>query len=214
MKAYQLKVTLIDAEPVIWRRFVIPAGTNFQRLHDTIQFAMGWQEAHLFQFEVEEESLQISGDHEAVDEHQFYLKEFKGKVLTEEEDPYRYISKKLQYNMRKAKNVKIDQFLDKYKSITYIYDFGDNWEHLIEVEAVIENYPVGHPTLIDAEGACPPEDVGGVYGYREFLMAWKDPKHSEHEHMREWAESQGYKETIDMKLINRWMEEFLRLKKI
>ena len=34
--------------------------------------------------------------------------------------------------------------------------------------------------------ACPPEDVGGIPGFYEFLEAIKDPKHPEHKSYMEW----------------------------
>lgn len=63
------------------------------------------------------------------------------------------------------------------KAITYVYDFGDDWRHKIELEKIIDDYQFGYPTILEGEGACPPEDVGGIPGYEEFLRVWNDPKH-------------------------------------
>ncbi|WP_391206711.1 plasmid pRiA4b ORF-3 family protein [Psychrobacillus sp. L4] len=73
MKAYQFLITLEEVEPSVWRRFVIPAETTFKRLHDTIQFAMGWQDAHLFEFDFEREQyqLEIVEDEEMYEPHKF-----------------------------------------------------------------------------------------------------------------------------------------------
>ena len=43
-----------------------------------------------------------------------------------------------------------------------------------------------YPWCLDGAGACPPEDVGGTYGYERFLAAIADPAHPEHREMREW----------------------------
>ncbi len=72
-------------------------------------------------------------------------------------------------------------------SFRYDYDFGDGWEHQIEVEAV-RSSPAATPTPVCIEGgrACPPEDCGGPDGYTELLEALKDPGHPRHKELREW----------------------------
>lgn len=73
------------------------------------------------------------------------------------------------------------------KTINYIYDFGDNWEHRIQIGKIIDPVPDDlYPRLIEVVGKCPPEDVGGFPGYCEFLEAIADPKHPEHENLKEW----------------------------
>ncbi len=49
---YLLKIQLLDIEPVIWRRFVVPAGITMDRLHDVIQIVMGWTGSHLHEFTI------------------------------------------------------------------------------------------------------------------------------------------------------------------
>lgn len=65
----------------------------------------------------------------------------------------------------------------------YLYDFGDSWEHEVEV--------VGRggdsPGCVEGEGGCPPEDCGGAPGYEHLLEVLADPGHDEHEHLRVWA---------------------------
>ena len=69
-----------------------------------------------------------------------------------------------------------------------LYDFGDGWEHTIKVERIADAVPgMAYPVLIDATGRCPPEDVGGSWGYAEFLDAIADPAHESHAEMKEWA---------------------------
>ena len=73
------------------------------------------------------------------------------------------------------------------KTICYIYDFGDNWEHVIRVERILDAIPgLTYPRLLKASGACPPEDVGGPWGYAEFLEALADPEHERHRDMVRW----------------------------
>ena len=74
------------------------------------------------------------------------------------------------------------------KTLKYLYDFGDGWEHTIKVERVAEAVPgIAYPVLLDATGRCPPEDVGGPWGYDEFLEALADPDHESHADMKVWA---------------------------
>jgi Plasmid pRiA4b ORF-3-like protein len=62
------------------------------------------------------------------------------------------------------------------KTLRYIYDFGDDWEHTIKVERLGDPLPGAlYPRLIEASGRCPSEDVGGPFGHAEFLE--RDPKH-------------------------------------
>jgi hypothetical protein len=100
------------------------------------------------------------------------------------------------------------------KTLHYIYDFGDNWEHTIKIERLIDPVPgIVYPRLIQALGRCPPEDVGGPPGYEEFLAAIADPDHERHVEMIEWTGFNSYDptyvdvETIDIELtdlVKRW----------
>jgi Plasmid pRiA4b ORF-3-like protein len=66
---------------------------------------------------------------------------------------------------------------------TYLYDFGDGWEHDVDVLGTGSDQ-VG---CVFGEGACPPEDCGGPHGYEQLLMVLADPQDPEHESMRLWA---------------------------
>jgi hypothetical protein len=73
------------------------------------------------------------------------------------------------------------------KTLKYLYDFGDGWEHTIKVERIAEAVPgLAYPRLTEAKGRCPPEDVGGPWGYADFLEAIADPKHERHAELTEW----------------------------
>jgi len=73
------------------------------------------------------------------------------------------------------------------KTVKYLYDFGDGWEHTVKVERITDAVPgLTYPRLINATGRCPPEDVGGPWGYDEFLDALSDPAHENHAEMKGW----------------------------
>ncbi len=213
MKAYQIKIELIASEPLVWRRIIVPAGITFKRLHDTIQFAMGWWDYHLYEFNFPEEKLRIVCDDESFDEWKHYSAKYKTVKPTPKEDSLGIIGRMLETKLKKAQSAKIDKCLEKYTTFEYIYDFGDYWQHQIQIEGVIDDYLFGYPQVLEGAGACPPEDVGGIDGYVEFLTAWDNPKHSEHSSMREWGEGMNY-QSFDIANTNELMKDYLKLKKV
>lgn len=81
--------------------------------------------------------------------------------------------------------------LSEGSRFTYLYDFGDGWEHEIAVEAVLpmppENGPDWSPRLIGGERAAPPEDSGGAPGFMEIVAALSDPADPRHREIRDWV---------------------------
>lgn len=71
--------------------------------------------------------------------------------------------------------------------LRYTYDFGDDWQHEIVVEELLDPDPdVHYPALVATKGACPPEDCGGPWGYAELKEILADPGHEQHQEMLEW----------------------------
>jgi hypothetical protein len=158
---YRLKITVRDCKPPIWRRIVVRADTKLDRLHRVIQTAMGWLDCHLHQFVVGG-VYYGQPDHEGDD--------FGTETLNEK----RYTVTDL------APGAK--------QKFIYEYDFGDSWEHEVLVEQVLPPDPAfKHPVCRGGANACPPEDCGGVSGYYDLLAALADPKHEQHEEMKEWV---------------------------
>jgi hypothetical protein len=90
-------------------------------------------------------------------------------------------------SIESEKGVSLKKALGGIARFTYVYDFGDDWEHIIKLEKVLPpGIDVAVPTCLDGENACPPEDVGGPPGYADFLAALADPNHEEHAAMKEW----------------------------
>lgn len=210
MKAYQIKITLVGSSPLIWRKVIVPADITFKRLHDVIQFSMGWKNYHLYDFNIREENIIITGDEERIAEYEFYSK----MKLTKKNDPHGFIANTLKVKPMLSSKVKIDKYLKEEQNIEYIYDFGDYWKHDITLEKVIDDYQYGYPTCVDADGGCPPEDVGGILGYMEFLDVMNDKNNPEYENLKEWAESQEYEDDFDIVYVNDIMAKQLKLKRI
>jgi hypothetical protein len=85
------------------------------------------------------------------------------------------------------RKVKLGELTDIGARFRYTYDFGDDWEHEILVEDLLDPDPETHyPTLVASKGACPPEDCGGTWGYTNLKAILADPNHDEHQDMLEW----------------------------
>jgi len=174
-KVYQFRIDLRGTKPPIWRRIQVPETYTFWDLHVAIQDAMGWTDSHLHEFEVKDpaygEKVRIGLPDE----------DYGDKIIP---DWKRNIS---------------DFFSPKNPKAYYIYDFGDSWEHLIQLEDVLSrNKKVDYPICVKGKRACPPEDCGGVWGYEEFLDAIQNPKHEEHEEMLEWVGGEFDPEHFDV----------------
>jgi hypothetical protein len=90
------------------------------------------------------------------------------------------------------------------KRFTYVYDFGDNWEHDVVVEKIIGGDSGREPPLcLGGRRHRPPEDCGGPPGYAEFLRAIRDPRHPEHEAKLEWMGGDFDPEEFDIAAANR-----------
>ena len=155
---YQLKVTLLDTRPPVWRRIQVRGDIRLSRLHQVLQIAMGWTDSHLHQFIIDGQYYGEPDD------------EFGMPTVNEQ--------RVLLNQVVHGRNA----------TFHYEYDFGDSWQHRILVEAVLDPTPrQRYPVCLDGKRGCPPEDVGGAGGYAEFLAAIKDPRHEEHETMLEWV---------------------------
>lgn len=154
----RLHVTLDDVEPEVMRRLEVPLGIRLDRLHLTLQAALGWTNSHLWEIRARETGWGIP-DPGWPDGP---LDGRKATLLDVLEDT-------------------------GTKTLSYLYDFGDGWEHTIKIHGIGDADPaVQYPILIDGKGHCPPEDVGGPWGYAECLEAIDDPEHERHEELAEW----------------------------
>jgi hypothetical protein len=156
----QIKITLLDVAPPIWRRVLVPPDLSLRRLHDTIQVTMGWYDQHLHEFEV------------------------GGRRYGEPADMAD------EFGPRAAKDslVKLATLVERgVKCFLYTYDFGDDWRHEVVIERTLPAEPgAEYPRFVDGERRCPPEDCGGPPGFEAFLEAITDESHPEHAELLEW----------------------------
>jgi len=165
-QVYQFKITLKGVKPPIWRRILVPETYTFWDLHVAIQDAMGWDDYHLHEFSFVSPLLGKITRIGIPDE------EFGGLGNTlpgEKEKMAKWFS---------LENDKAD----------YLYDYGDNWEHIVKLEKILTRETgVKYPKCTAGKLACPPEDCGGVWGFVDLLQILGDPENEEYEEMREWA---------------------------
>jgi len=177
-KVYQIKITLKDIKPPIWRRLQVTNDTVLEKLHDIIQVAMGWDNYHLHQF--------IDGD------------TYYGQPDSDYDDV-----------MESENGVTISQFVSREGALFhYEYDFGDGWVHEILIEKILPvEKGTQYPVCIKGKRACPPEDVGGVWGYSDFLKTVMNPKDPEYGDMLEWAGGDFDPEVLDMDEVNKRLND-------
>lgn len=164
--AYQIKVMIKGIQPAIWRRLRIPGNITFQQLHQIIQASFGWLDYHLYKFEFEKTVVTIPDDNYAPGE-------LYGDNIAEID----------------SKTTGINELFDAYDSCEYEYDFGDSWNHEISIEKRMKDTKKNTiPECLGGARQRPPEDVGGIGGYKDFLDIIRDKKNPEREEMLSWAE--------------------------
>src|SRR3989338_1031128 len=163
---YQLKVTINHTSPSIWRRMHISSDCTFFDLHVAIQNAMGWTDSHLHSF-----SMIQRGTARAI----------SIEYPNPEREPFQEPA------LDETKEKIAAYFGKQVKQCIYTYYFGDNCDHAILLEKVMVAKPGAiYPQCVAGKNACPPEDCGGIGGYENLQIILRDPKHPEHEDMREW----------------------------
>jgi hypothetical protein len=171
---FQLKITLQESKPPIWRRIQVRGSTTLSKLHQILQTVMGWTDSHLHQF--------------IADGVYYGIPDPDWADLA----------------IKSERRVKLGQLVMAVKDrFVYEYDFGDSWEHALVVEKVLPAEPgVRYPICLAGKRACPPEDVGGIWGYTEFVEAIRQPTHPEHDAMLTWVGGSFDPEAFDREAIN------------
>ena len=158
----RLKIGLKGPRLRVWRRIEVSLTTRLDDLHLVFQAAMGWENCHLYEFQVGR-SVRFGVRDPGWDD----------------------------LGLRPVENATLADLigcLRRDATFDYVYDFGDNWLHKVKLEATADAGPdVKYPRLLKAAGACPPEDCGGPGGYDYYLEAISDPDHEGHTEMVAWG---------------------------
>lgn len=129
---YQIQVRLQRVRMPVWRRLLVSADSSLDALHHALQASLGWEDCHLHEFQC---GAQRIGP---IDEWSD-----PGDVLDEN-------------------RVRVGDVLAECgESLRYVYDFGDDWQHVIELEEILAGpVPTGLPRCTGGRGHAPPEDSG------------------------------------------------------
>ncbi len=175
---YQLKITLKYSKPPIWRRVQVKSDITLADLHDVIQAVMGWYNCHLHNFETPD-GLEYGVPDTELDA------DWGNPPMDESEATlYQILTAEKQH-------------------LRYTYDYGDNWEHDILLEKMLPvEEGVHYPRCLTGKRAAPPEDVGGIPGYENFLDAIADPQHEEHDMYVKWIGRDFDPQAFDVEKIN------------
>ncbi len=181
---YQLKVVLSGSKPIIWRRLQVPGNASLGWLHAVLQTAMGWTNSHL---------------------HHFLTREARYCDPRQNEDAG--FGNEPDRDEGKATLLQIAPV--EGAQFGYEYDFGDSWEHEITVEKILptEATALTSARCLDGARACPPEDCGGIWGYADLLKVLKNPKHPEHNSMKEWLDRSFDAAAFDPAHVNLWLRK-------
>lgn len=154
---HQLKIMLRGVKPPVWRRIEVASDLTLGKLSGVLEAAMGWYGGHLHAFDADGTRYGTPDP------------EWDTGDLDENKHRLSAVLPSVGSKMR------------------FDYDFGDGWEHSVLVEAINPlDTEALYPRCLTGKRACPPEDCGGPWGYANLLEAIADPKHPDHEDLREW----------------------------
>jgi Plasmid pRiA4b ORF-3-like protein len=179
-KVYQLKITLKDTKPPVWRRVLVPNCT-LDKLHDVIQAAMGWDNYHLHEFEIGGERYTDPESAGEMDAEVDAESELDG-LITKEKSKFTY---------------------------NYDFGDDWRHEILVE-KILPPGEGVGFALCVDGKRACPPEDCGGPWGYLDFVDAISDPSHEQHKELLEWVGGEFDPEEFDPEEVNKRLRTIVR----
>jgi hypothetical protein len=159
---FVFRICLKDSKPRIWRKLQVPGNFTLGQLHQALQIAFGWTNSYLHSF--------------TIDEVEYRMAPEPGMDLYDDdalcEDDYRLD----------------DLGLWEKQGFSYLYDFGDSWEHGITVFQILPfDEDQAAPRCLGGKYAGPPEDCGGIRGYAEMLEILKDPQHKDYQDTLDWA---------------------------
>lgn len=173
-KVYQLKVRLHGSKPPIWRRVLVASDITLTGLHEVLQVTMGWTDSHMHQFERD------------------------GQVFGSPSNGFGSLP------VADERRTRLNRVLRREKeALRYEYDFGDSWNHQVTLEKILPyDHRVQLPICVKVKGACPPEDIGGLWGYYAVLEALHDPRHADHEEYADMFGPELDPDAIDIDEVN------------
>lgn len=168
---YQLKIAINLEGHDVWRRVLVPSTYSFRHLHNIIQTVFDWHNSHLHEFVVKREG------NESI------------KIVMDDDPEMIEFLDVDESDSRQERFVALEDIFPKHGEVIYEYDFGDDWEHIITLEKVVKSSTF-QATYIDGNGERPPEDIGGLMGFEEYLLIMQNEQHPQYKHLKSWSENQ------------------------
>lgn len=178
---HQLKITLLEIDPPIWRRVLVPSNTTLGDLNFILQAVMGWTNSHLHEFTIGETSYSDPG---------FALDDVEDEFALTLVDALPAARSKLVF---------MYDFGDSWE------------HKVVAEKIVPREPRQRLPYCLAGERACPPEDRGGPWGYYTMLDAIADPSHEQHEDMMEWTGGEFDAEAFDVDALNKRLTKLIKL---
>lgn len=162
---YVIKISLLYMKPPVWRRLIIDPTITFEDLHYIIQTVMPWTNSHLHQFVVAERTRDMQ------------------LIVSPDELEENWGAEGID-----STTITVDSVLKQPNDmVKYEYDFGDDWQHHITLEKIVDPDPQKVPPFcLRVAKACPPDDTGGAWGFMRLLKVLQDPEHPDYEKYSEY----------------------------
>ena len=178
---YQIRITLLGLRPPVWRTLWVASDIRLTDFNVVLQVTMGWSNIHLHEFERNDQRYGIPDP------------DFPDDTCREAD-------------------FQLDDLLQEAgDSLSYRYDFGDDWVHRVRLEKVLafdERFAL--PLCLRGKRACPLENVGGTPGYKDFLATFSDPAHPGHTELLAWIDGAFDPEAFDVRQTNDALGEYCR----
>jgi hypothetical protein len=155
--AFEMHISLLDYQPEIWRRVLVPSSVRLNKLHLIFQNVMGWTNSHLHAFRMDDALYGVQFDDHPdaeLDEKKFTLAGLVGQG---------------------------DCFVYEYD-----FGDSWEHEVIVERTSSVHP-TLKLAVCLDGANACPPEDVGGTGGYADFLEVLNDHTHKDYKHYASWV---------------------------
>ncbi|MCH1640860.1 plasmid pRiA4b ORF-3 family protein [Paenibacillus timonensis] len=162
---YRCRIEVNEVTPKIWREFQFHPDVTFHQLHKIVQAVMGWENRHLYEFHV------------------------NGQVIGLPDPTFADMEDREVWNARRETVKK--HVHEENSDFTYVYDFGDDWQHTVTLINIDSTTTDPAPLCLDGARSCPQEDAGGVWGHQHMMEVLLTPNHPEREHFIGWVR-EGY----------------------
>lgn len=183
-KSYVLDIRLDLEDHDIYRVVEVPALLDFHDLHNVIKTTFGWFDYHCHCFDVMDNDYDFDESEVNGPGHSYNTRLYI--YDSDDRDALEFLDA-VDYDAVGDRSIRLDEVFGEEDWCLYTYDFGDNWEHIITVKERKDSGGAMHAVMLERYGERPPEDVGGEYGYNEYLRIINNPENPEFEHMLNWS---------------------------